>query len=72
MTKRRTETRTILVAFDAARYLNDDEAIAEYLTIVIEADEPDLLLLALSDVARAKALAQIAKHATQRLDWGRS
>ena len=52
-----------LVAFDAARYLDDDEAIAEYMTAVLEANDPDLLLLALSDVARAKGMAQVAKDA---------
>lgn len=52
-----------LVAFDAARYLNDDAAIAEYMTVVLEANDPDLLLLALSDVARAKGMAQVAKDA---------
>ena len=52
-----------LVGFDAARYLDDDAAIAEYMTAVLEADDPDLLLLALSDVARAKGMAQVAKDA---------
>ena len=52
-----------LVAFDAARYLDDDEAIAEYMTAVLEANDPDLLLLALGDVARAKGMAQVAKDA---------
>jgi len=52
-----------LVAFDAARYLDDDEAIAEYMTAVLETNDPDLLLLALSDVARAKGMAQVAKDA---------
>ena len=50
-----------LIEFDAARYLNDDEAIAEYMTAVLETNDPDLLLLALSDVARAKGMAQVAK-----------
>lgn len=59
MTK--TKAPLKLVAFDAARYLDDDEAIAEYMTVVLEADDPDLLLLALSDVARAKGMAQVAK-----------
>ena len=44
-----------LLAFDAARYLDDDEAIAEYIATVLEANDPDLLLLALGDVARARA-----------------
>jgi probable addiction module antidote protein len=52
-----------LIEFDAARYLNDDEAIAEYMTAVLETNDPDLLLLALSDVARAKGMAQVAKDA---------
>ena len=52
-----------LIEFDAARYLNDDEAIAEYMTVVLEANDPNLLLLALSDVARAKGMAQVAKDA---------
>lgn len=52
-----------LIAFDAARYLKDDEAIAEYLTAVFETNDPDLILLALRDVARAKGMAQVAKDA---------
>ena len=43
-----------LVAFDAARYLDSDEAVAEYISAMLEANDPDLLLLALGDVARAK------------------
>ena len=52
-----------VVAFDAATYLDDDEAIAEYMTAVLETSNSDLLLLALSDVARAKGMAQVAKDA---------
>jgi probable addiction module antidote protein len=50
-----------LLPFDAARYLSNDKAIAEYMTAVLEADDLDLLLLALGDVARARGMAQIAK-----------
>ena len=52
-----------LVPFDAARYLDSDEAIAEYMSAILEANDPDLLLLALGDVARAKGMAQVAKEA---------
>ena len=52
-----------LIAFDAARYLDGDDAIAEYMTAILETNNPDLLLLALSDVARAKGMAQVAKDA---------
>lgn len=60
---RKTKTPMKLVTFDAARYLEDDAAIAEFMTAVLEANDPDLLLLALGDVARAKGMAQVAKDA---------
>ena len=49
--------------YDAARYLTDDAAVAEYMTAVLETDDVDLLLLALADVARARGMAQVAKDA---------
>ena len=52
-----------LIPFDAARYLTDDDAIAEYMNAVLEEDDLDLLLLALGDIARARGMAQIAKEA---------
>ena len=63
MTKAKAKSSPKLVAFDAAKYLDDDEAIAEYMTAVLETNDPDLLLLALADVARAKGMAQVAKEA---------
>jgi probable addiction module antidote protein len=59
MSKPKAPTR--LLPFDATRYLNDDAAIAEYMTAVLETDDPDLLILALGDVARARGMAQVAK-----------
>jgi probable addiction module antidote protein len=47
--------------FDASRYLTDDAAIAEYMTAILEEGDPDLLLLALGDIARARGMSQIAK-----------
>ena len=61
MTKPKAQSK--LVPFDAARYLTDDTAIAEYMTAVLESEDPDLLLLALGDIARAKGMAQVAKDA---------
>lgn len=63
MTKPKTKAAPRLVPFDAARYLDDDEAIAEYMTAILEANDADLLLLALADVARAKGMAQVARDA---------
>lgn len=61
MSKAKRKTKIKLMPFDAARYLKDDAAIAEYMTAVLEADDPDLLLVALGDIARARGMAQIAK-----------
>lgn len=59
----KAKAKVKLLPFDAARYLTDDAAIAEYMTAVLETDDSDLLLLALSDIARARGMAQVAKDA---------
>jgi len=59
---KKAKTSRKLLPFDAARYLTDEAAIAEYMTAVLEANEPDLLLLALGDIARARGMSQIAKE----------
>lgn len=57
----KTKALTKLLPFDAVRYLTADGATAEYMTAILETDDPDLLLLALGDVARARGMAQVAK-----------
>jgi probable addiction module antidote protein len=52
-----------LVPFDAADYLHDDQAVAEYITAMWETGDVDLMLGALSDVARARGIAHVAKAA---------
>jgi len=52
---------TDLPDFDAARYLDSDEAIATYLTDILEANDPALLAAALGDIARARGMSEIAK-----------
>jgi len=47
--------------FDSAKYLDSDEAIAEYLTAILEDDDPALLAAALGDIARARGMTEIAK-----------
>jgi probable addiction module antidote protein len=59
---KKAKTPRKLFPFDAARYLTDEAAIAEYMTAVLEANEPDLLLLALGDIARVRGMSQIAKE----------
>ncbi len=47
--------------FDAARYLDSEEAIAAYLTDILEANDPALLAAALGDIARSRGMSEIAK-----------
>lgn len=47
--------------FDAADYLDSDEAVAEYLTAALEDSDPDLFLTAIRDVARARGMTQLAR-----------
>ena len=64
MSKKKAAIKSVkLLPFDAARYLTDNAAVAEYMTAVLETDNPDLLLLALGDVARARGMAEVAKAA---------
>ena len=58
---KKTKPRHKLVPFDAARYLTDDDAVAENMNAVLETGNSDHLLLALGDIARARGMAQVAK-----------
>lgn len=49
--------------FDPAKYLDDEQAIADYLTDMLENGSPGLLAAALGDIARARGMAQIAQDA---------
>ena len=50
-----------LNTFDVAKYLDSKEVIAEYLSQILEDGDMDELLSAISDIARAKGMTQIAK-----------
>ena len=45
---------------DVSEYLDTEESIASYLSAVIEEGDPQLLLSAISDVAKARGMAKIA------------
>lgn len=47
--------------FDAADYLDNDEVIAEYLNAALEDPNPDVFLVAVADVAKARGMSQLAK-----------
>ena len=47
--------------FDAANYLNSEEDIAAYLSVVMEDGDPALLGAALGDIARSRGMTQLAR-----------
>lgn len=49
--------------FDAADYLDNEETIAEYLKLSLEDANPEMFLLALANVAKARGMAKVAKRA---------
>jgi probable addiction module antidote protein len=60
MKKQRIKTSE-LPEFDVSKYLSDEASIAEYLTMVIEQDDPALLAATLGDIAKARGMTEIAK-----------
>jgi probable addiction module antidote protein len=52
---------TSYATFDISDYLDNDEVVAEYLTAASQDANPDVLLAALSHVAKAKGMTQVAK-----------
>ncbi len=52
-----------LKTFDAADYLDNEVVIAEYLNAALEDENPDVFLVAISDVAKARGMSKLAKDA---------
>ena len=50
-----------LKRFDMADHLDIEEAIADYLSIVLEEDDPESFIQALGTVARARSMKEIAE-----------
>ena len=48
--------------YETARYLDSEEMIAEYLAACLEEPDPDVFLIALGNVAKARGVAQLAKE----------
>ena len=54
---------TTFAPFDAADYLDTEEAIAEFLAAAMEDPNPDVFLSALGAVTRARGVARVAADA---------
>ena len=52
---------TTIAPFDAADYLKDDATIAAYISEALEDPDPEIFLMAVRAVARARGMAQLAK-----------
>ncbi len=61
MTKAKTKTSLKLAPFDAADYLRDDTAMAEFLSAALEDGDPDVFLQAIRTAARARGMTQLAR-----------
>ena len=53
-----------LSSFDASRYLDCEEAVAEFIDAALETGEPAVLIRALGEVARAQGMARVAKRSS--------
>ena len=47
--------------FDASEYLDNEEVIAEYLTAALEDSNPEVFLIAVANVAKARGIAKVAQ-----------
>jgi probable addiction module antidote protein len=50
-----------LSSFNAARYLDSEAAVAEFIDAALETGDPAVLIRALGEVARAQGMARVAK-----------
>jgi probable addiction module antidote protein len=53
-------TKTLTLPWDVAEHLDTEEDMAAYLEAVLEENDPALVTVALTDIARAKEMRQIA------------
>ena len=54
---------TKLTTFDVADYLDSEEGISEYLSVALEDPDPEMFLMAVRNVARARGMTQLARDA---------
>lgn len=47
--------------FDPSEYLDNEEVIAEYLTAALEEEDPNVFLIAVGNVAKARGMTAIAE-----------
>jgi probable addiction module antidote protein len=60
---KKANLKTEFAPFDASDFLSSDEVIEEYLKAALEDPNPELFLLAVANVAKARGIAKVAKGA---------
>jgi probable addiction module antidote protein len=55
------KTKVAYSTFQVSDYLDNEKVIAEYLSSAAQDENPDMLLKALGDVAKARGMAKVAK-----------
>lgn len=50
-----------ITEFDPSEFLDDEEVIAEYLSAALEDENPDVFLVAVGNVAKARGMTSIAQ-----------
>ena len=50
-----------IAPFDASEFLDDEEVVAEYLTAALEDPNPEVFLIAVANVAKARGIAKVAQ-----------
>lgn len=56
-----TITASDLPDFDFSEHLDSEQAVVEYLNVILEENDPSLLAAALGDIARARGMTEIAR-----------
>jgi probable addiction module antidote protein len=60
---KKANSKTEFAPFEASDFLSSDEVIEEYLKAALEDPNPELFLLAVASVAKARGIAKVAKGA---------
>jgi probable addiction module antidote protein len=58
---KRAKEKNKFAPFDTSEHLDSEEVIEEYLKAALEDPNPDLFLLAVANVAKARGMAKVAK-----------
>ena len=60
---KKAKVKVEFAPFDASEHLDRDEVVEEYLQAALEDPNPELFLLAVANVAKARGIAKVAKDA---------